>query len=213
MAPRPKTAEPRPAPRFYLITPPVVDVTVITVALDAALAAADVAAVLLRLADGDERGLINKVKVLAPVVQGKDAALLLENNVALVARGGADGSHLTDIEGFTDALAQLKPDRIAGVGGLTSRHDAMAAAESGADYLMFGGAEADPAETLERVGWAAEVFELPCVAYANSAADIAPLIAAGADFVALDYVWRDQRGAAAALAEGARHLHLPEPVS
>jgi thiamine-phosphate pyrophosphorylase len=213
MASRPKTAEPRPAPRLYLITPPVADAAAINVELSAALEAADVAAVLLRLADGDERGLINQVKALTATVQNKDAALLLENNAALVARGGADGSHLTSIDEFTGALAQLKPERIAGVSGLATRHDAMSAAESGADYLMFGGPDIDLAATVERVHWAAELFELPCVAYANSAAEIAPLIAAGADFIALDFVWRDQRGAAVALGQLASHLRLPEPVS
>ena len=32
----------------------------------------------------------------------------------------------------------LKPERIVGVGGLATRHDAMLAAEQGADYVMFG---------------------------------------------------------------------------
>ena len=34
--------------------------------------------------------------------------------------------------------ASLKPERIAGCGGLATRHDAMLAAEAGADYVMFG---------------------------------------------------------------------------
>ena len=33
-------------------------------------------------------------------------------------RAGADGAHLTGIEAFAAALAKLKPDRIAGCGGL-----------------------------------------------------------------------------------------------
>ena len=44
--------------------------------------------------------------------------------------------------------------------------------------------------TLERVGWWAEIFETPCVAYAARLEDVAALAAAGADFVALgDAVW------------------------
>ena len=46
---------------------------------------------------------------------------------------------------FSAAVASLKPDRIAGCGGLATRHDAMLAAESGADYVMFG--EPDDADT------------------------------------------------------------------
>ena len=37
---------------------------------------------------------------------------------SIAARAGADGAHLTGIEAFAAALALLKPDRIAGAGGL-----------------------------------------------------------------------------------------------
>jgi thiamine-phosphate pyrophosphorylase len=89
----------------------------------------------------------------------------------------------------------------------------MTAAEAGADYLMFGGPGADIGTTQERVGWAAELFELPCIAYANEVSEIEPLIAAGADFIALDFVWNDKRGLNAALSEIVPHMRLPEPVS
>jgi thiamine-phosphate pyrophosphorylase len=107
----------------------------------------------------------------------------------------------------------LKPDRIAGAGGLKTRHDAMIAGESGSDYVMFG--EPDPtgrrpafSAILDRVAWWAELFELPCVGYAGSFAEIEPLAVAGADFVALgDFVWATDpaealKTAAAALAAG-----------
>jgi thiamine-phosphate pyrophosphorylase len=212
MASRPKQAEPRPAPRLYLVTPPVTDGGSFAATLTAALGAADIAAVLLRLADGDERSLINHVKTLAPIAQDRGVALLLDGHPDLVARGGADGAHLTGIDVFSAALDQLKPERIAGVGGLGSRHDAMVAAEANADYIMFGEPGAALAMTLDRVGWASELFELPCVAFATNAAEIAPLTEAGADFVAIDFVWQDPRGAVVALADAAQHLRLPEPV-
>ena len=102
------------------------------------LAAADVAAVLLRLRETDQRTMISRIKALAPAVQDGGAALLLDGHVELVARGGADGAHLTGIAAMEDALPSLKPDRIAGVGGLATRHDSMAAGEAGADYVLFG---------------------------------------------------------------------------
>ena len=125
-------------PRLYLITPPVADPAAFAPQLEAALAAGDVAAVLLRLAEADERTLINRTKILAETVQRRDVALLLDNRPGIVARAGADGAHLSGIEAFAAALALLKPDRIAGAGALLSRHDAMLAAETGADYVMFG---------------------------------------------------------------------------
>ena len=216
MASRPKHPEPRPAPRLYLITPPLADAAAFAGELTAALEAADVAAVLLRLADADERTLINHIKALAPAVQERGAALLVDGHADLVARAGADGAHLDGIEPFIAALEQLKPERIVGAGGLQTRHDAMVAADGGADYIMYGapdGRERDLAAVRERVAWAAELFELPCVAYAANIDEIASLIAAGADFIALDCIWSDTRGTAAVLAEASRRLRLPETTA
>ena len=211
MASRPKQAQPRPAPRFYLVTPPVSDSAAFTSELTPVIDAADVAAVLLRLADADERTLINRVKDVAAAVQHRGIALIVEGRPEIAARGGADGAHMNGIEALSGALATLKPDRIAGTGGLDTRHDAMVAAESGADYVLFGSAEDAP--DLERVAWCAEVLELPCVAFARSEADVAPLVDAGADFIALDYIWREQSRAAELLAAAALHMRLPVTAS
>jgi thiamine-phosphate pyrophosphorylase len=173
---------------------------------------ADVAAVLLCLVDADERSLINLVKKIAPLVQDRDAALLLAGRDDIVARSGADGAHLGNVDALRDAVPRLKPKNIAGVGGLHTKHDAMTAGEAGADYVMFG----DPDEAgnrpsfdaiIDRVGWWAEVFEVPCVAYAARLDEIDALVAAGADFVAVGgAVFDDPRGLKTALAEAAARL-------
>ncbi len=216
MAQRPKNPEPRPQPRLYLVTPAIADAAGFAPMLKTALSSGDVAAVLLRLADGDDRTQINRVKALAPVVQGAGAALLLDGHAGLVARAGADGAHIAAAD-VSDALEALKPDWIVGVGSVSSRHDAMTAAEAGCDYVMFGEPDAQgrrpPFETtLERVAWWAEVFEIPCVAYAASLEEIPPLIEAGADFIAVghdagDWIWTDP---ARALASLTPHLKSPE---
>ena len=173
--------------------------------LPAVLAGADVAAVLLRLAQADQRTLINRIKALAPVVQAGGAALLLDGLVELVARAGADGAHLTGIEAMEEALPSLKPERIAGVGGLTTRHDSRAAGEAGADYVLFGEPDASGRRPsieaiAERLQWWAELFEPPCVGFAASRGEIGEFAAAGADFVLVgDFIWADSRGAAQAL--------------
>jgi thiamine-phosphate pyrophosphorylase len=216
MAERAKRADPRPAPRLYLVTP-LLDATAgFAPLLAAALDAGDVAAVLLRLAESDERSLVNRAKALCATVQDRGAALLIDGHAELVARAGCDGAHLTGLTAFTAALETLKPDRIAGVGGLFSRHDAMVAAEAGADYVMFGepddsGERPGFAAVAERVAWWAEVFEAPCVGYAAAPDEVKPLAQAGADFVALgDWLWRDPQ---TAIAAAARDLNLPEPAS
>lgn len=219
MPTRPKHADPRPAPRLYLITPPVTDPAAVSSMLGAALAAGDIAAVLLRLAPGDERGLINRAKALCPLVQGAGAALLIEDRADLVARAGCDGAHLTGIDAFKDALETLKPERIAGAGGLVTRHDAMTAAEQGADYVMFGEPDAEGVRPSfgaveERVSWWADVFESPCVGYAGSLEEVALLVKAGADFVALgDWVWSAPGDVATTIGRAAALLKLPETAA
>jgi thiamine-phosphate pyrophosphorylase len=196
-----------------------VDPSAFSSQLTAALDAGDVAAVLLRFAGTDERTRINCAKALSTPVQGKGAALLLDGHVDLVARAGADGAHATGLAALREAIEQLKPARIAGTGGLVTRHDAMLTAEQGADYVMFGepdvegGRPALPA-IEERIAWWAEVFEIPCVGYAASLGDIAPLVAAGADFIALgDFLWRDSDKIASTMSEVSGYLKLPEPTA
>jgi len=196
----------RPPPRLYLITPIVADPEAIGEQLDAALAATDTAAVLLRLAAADERTLINRIKALASTVQAHDVALLVENHPDLVARAGADGAHLIGSDALLSAIGKLKPQRIAGVGHLPTRDDAMIAAEAGADYVMFGdpderGARPSLAAIAERVAWWSELFEIPCVAFAERFGDMGELCAAGADFIAIgEPAFADPQSCAAALA-------------
>jgi thiamine-phosphate pyrophosphorylase len=219
MASRGQTSGPRrPAARLYLVAPEVAEAATLTASLAQALGAADIAAVLVRLGAADERSLINRAKVLAPVIQGPGAAFLIDGHPHIVARAGADGAHLDGIDAFTTAAGALQPDRIAGCGGLSTRHDAMLAGEAGADYVLFGepdrgGSRPSFAAVLERVVWWAELFEVPCVGYAAALAQIDPLVQAGADFVAVgDCIFDDPRGPAEAAAEAARRLALPEAV-
>jgi thiamine-phosphate pyrophosphorylase len=217
MAQPPKKPHQRPAPRLYLVTPRVGDADRFAGTLRDALGAADVAAVLLRLEPAGERELTNRVKVLANVVQQAGAALVLDGHADIAARAGADGAHLTGIEALAAAVDGLKPARIAGCGGLHSRDDAMVAGEN-ADYVMFGEPEADGGRPsfggiLDRVVWWADLFEVPCAAYANTLDEIGQLAAAGADFVAIGGgIWDDPRGPAAAVAEAAAKLSVPEQV-
>jgi thiamine-phosphate pyrophosphorylase len=207
-----KSVPPRPVPRLYLATPVVDDPSSLIANLPAALAADDVAAVLVRLAPADHRTLIARIKALAPVIQNSGAALLIDGPVELVARAGADGAHLHGIEALQDALPTLKPDRIAGVGGLTTRHDSMSAGEAGADYVLFGEPDANgqrPSSDAisERLQWWAELFEPPCVGFAASIAEAGEFAAAGADFVLVgDFIWADPRGAAAALTDAGQTI-------
>jgi thiamine-phosphate pyrophosphorylase len=209
------TREEAPRQRLYLVTPRIEDPASFARQIDQALTAGDVAAVLLRLADGDARTQIDCVKAIAAIVQRRDVALLIEGHAEMAARAGADGAHISGIEAFVAALPLLKPDRIAGAGGLLGRHDAMLAGEAGADYVMFGepdrrGRRLPFDELEERLLWWADLLEIPCVGYAGGPDEVAALARTGADFVALgEWIWTEPQGAAAAVAAAAGHLTTP----
>ena len=202
-----KSPPPRPAPRLYLAPPVVDDPAALLAELPDLLAAADIAAGLVRLKETDQRTMISRIKALAPVVQNAGAALLVDGHAEIVARGGADGAHLASLAALEEAMPSLKPDRIAGVGGLATRHESMNAGEMGADYVLFG--EPDPKgqrpssqAIAERLDWWAELFEPPCVGFATSFEEAHDFAASGADFVLVgDLIWADPRGPKAALIE------------
>ncbi|WOJ89776.1 thiamine phosphate synthase [Methylocapsa polymorpha] len=194
-------------PRLYLITPPISDFAAFAPLFDAALAASDIACVLLRTEardDGDRKKII---RALAPMAQAHGAACLIVNDPQLAVRADADGVHMEATgERLKAALSALQPNRIVGAGGLTTRDAAMTAGEAGVDYLMFGGPDcAEPhASIVERVAWWAEIFNVPSVGYAHDLEGAPDLVRAGADFIALgDAVFADPRGAPAALRDAA----------
>ena len=169
-----------------------------------ALGAADVASALARVAPGAEGDAKRILQRLIELAAPRDVATLVESDARLAARVGADGAHIIGVGAeLAEALASLHPERIVGAGGLRSRDDAMAAGEAGVDYVMFGEPRRDGftpplADTVERTAWWAEIFQTPCVAFAGALDAVAPLTAAGADFIALgDAVWLAPSPAAA----------------
>lgn len=194
---RSQPSERRPEPRLYLITP-ASPPEGFAVSLEAALSEADVACVL--VAGADEAA----IAAVAAIARRHEAAVLADD-ADVARRLGLDGAHVRGLERTLAALGELKPQFIVGASGLHSRHDCMEAGERDIDYLMFG----DPApdgfirpldDTLERVSWWAEIFNVPCVAYAAQFGDIPSLVAAGAEFIALGAaLWDDPRGAAVAV--------------
>ena len=157
------------------------------------MAAADVACVLLRTVAIDESTIKTIFRALAPIVQRHDAAILVGGNARLAARVDADGLHVARVgPDLDEALDSLRTRKIVGVGGLSSRDDAMTAGDSGVDYLMFGGPDErnNQDAIVERVSWWAEIFNVPCVGYAVSPERVEDIARAGAEFVALcDGLW------------------------
>ncbi|QXX74884.1 thiamine phosphate synthase [Methylovirgula sp. HY1] len=216
--------------RLYLITPPLAEAAGFVPVFEAALAAGDIACVFIRTQALAASEIKKIVATLAPLAHKHETAVLVADPV-LAARVDADGVHVLGTGPELEAaLAAMKPDRIVGVGQVATRHEAMLAGESGADYVMFGSPDAAPEASSEpavddddqdddvsvggRIAWWAEIFTLPCVGYATSVADVGPFAQAGADFVALgDAVWQHPEGAAAAVEAAMRALAAArEPI-
>lgn len=194
--------------QIFLISRPIDDAEGAIDTLMQACGEGNVAAVLLSFTSEDERTQIKALKTIAPALQKTGAAVIVAGSPSVASRGGADGVHVASPgEPVQDAIDALKPERIVGVGGLRTRHEAMTIGEMDVDYLLFGEPRADGSlpeleSTLERVSWWAEIFAVPCIGFAHSLADISEIAATGAEFVGLgEAVWAHPAGAAAAIAE------------
>lgn len=203
--------------RLVLLTPPVEDAARFAPALAAACSAAELAAVILRLAPAGDAEQLARIRMLASPVQKTGAALLIDGLPECVTASAADGVHVHGGDSVALARAALGRERIVGAGNLATRHDCMVAGEAGADYVLFGAPAIRQmafSPMLERVSWWAEIFVIPCVAYAAETGEIAPLARAGADYIALgeETIWSSALGPAKALAAAAAFLPAKEPV-
>lgn len=206
-------APPRPRTRLYLITPPQIgDVPAFVKLLEAALGAGDVASLQLRLKapDGavDLEATQEVGRAVTALAQEAGVAVLVNDAADLVSALGADGVHLgwEDLP-VKEARKRLGPDMIIGATAKNSYHRAMQAGEDGADYVAFGAFYPTatkegtvPAELELLEVWQAAML-IPCVAIGGiTVANAAPLVTAGADFLAVSAgVWAHQEGPAAAV--------------
>jgi len=198
----------RPPCRLYLISPPAIDGDFVTLLAAASDAAPVVAAFQLRLKGIDEHRIAELARPLQAVCAARDIAFIVNDSIGLAKRLDADGVHLGQDDGDPrEAREILGPKAQIGVTCHDSRHLAMQAGEAGADYVAFGAFyPTDTKETRHRpelsiLGWWSTLFELPAVAIGGITPDnAAPLIAAGADFLAVSAgVWKDPDGPAAAV--------------
>jgi thiamine-phosphate pyrophosphorylase len=194
--------------RLYLITPPKLDAKPFAETLKRALSGGDVASLQLRLKDVPDDEILRAADVLMPVAQKAGAAFILNDRPDLAARMGADGVHVGQEDmAYADARALMGPNRIVGVTCHDSRHLAIEAAEAGADYVAFGAffptATKEPKThcDIEVLEWWAQMMVVPCVAIGGiTVENCEPLIAAGADFLAVaSGVWDYPTGPAAAV--------------
>jgi thiamine-phosphate pyrophosphorylase len=194
--------------RLYLITPPALPDPARFAAeeLARALEGGEVAALQIRLKDIPDDAVLRAAEAILPVAQARGVAVLMNDRMDLAKRAGCDGVHLGQSDGDPVAARKLLgAEATIGVTCHASRHLAMEAGEAGADYVAFGAffptstKEVQHRAEPEILEWWSEMFELPSVAIGGiTAANCAPLVRAGADFLAVvGAVWSHPEGPAA----------------
>ncbi len=194
----------RPPCQLYLVSP--LDVAGgFADRLARALDAGPVAAFQFRVKDVDQHAAAALAEPLQRICADRDVAFIVNDSIALAKRLGADGVHLGQEDGDPrEARAALGPAAQVGVTCHDSRHLAMEAGEAGADYVAFGSFHPTVTKQVSHhaepvlLSWWSTLFELPCVAIGGiTPANAAPLVAAGADFIAVSHaVWGDDEAAA-----------------
>lgn len=199
----------RPPCQLYLVSP--LDVGgEFPQRLEAALSGGPVAAFQFRVKDVDQHEAARLAEPLQRICEAREVAFIVNDDMGLANRIGADGVHLGQGDGDPrEARSLLGPGAQIGVTCHDSRHLAMEAGEAGADYVAFGAFfPTTTKETRHRpdpsiLSWWSRLFEIPCVAIGGIApANGRALVEAGADFLAVcSAVWRHDKGPAAAVAE------------
>lgn len=179
-------------PQFMLIAPPIDDPAPYLTRFAALAETGALAVALLNVTAESDAALKRKLDLLTKPLQDAGIACLIAPpaDPRLVARLALDGVQAGAGDDLGALVEALKPNRILGVGGLRSRHEAMEAGEKDIDYVIFGDPRPDGylpplSQTIERAQWWAEIFNIPCIAYAPDLDAVAPLAATGAEFVAL----------------------------
>ena len=198
----------RPDCQLYLISPLEVDGS-FPERLRAALEGGAVAAFQFRVKGVDQHEAARLAEPLQRICAEHEVAFMVNDDMGLAKRLGADGVHLGQGDGDPrEARALLGPNAQIGVTCHDCRHLAMQAGEAGADYVAFGAFfPTTTKETQHRpdpsiLGWWSTVFEIPCVAIGGVTADNGRvLVEAGADFLAIcSAVWNHPEGPGAGVA-------------
>jgi thiamine-phosphate pyrophosphorylase len=202
--------------QIYLITPPqIANMDAFLTELRAALSAAPVACLQIRLKEmnGDKpesSAVVQACNAIKPVCYEYGTLVIINDDPDVAKQCEADGVHLgqNDMDYFS-SRELLGGDVIIGVTCHNSKGLGFEAANAGADYVAFGAFFETPtkaakhrAET-EILEWWREAVEVPSVAIGGITVDnAASIIKAGADFIAVSSgVWSHPDGPASAVSQ------------
>jgi thiamine-phosphate pyrophosphorylase len=192
--------------RLVLVLPESQDAEAIGKQLQEALAAGDVASVIVPQYGQDDQAFQQRCETLIPEIQAAGAAALVAGDSRIAGRVKADGLHVTDVSELKETIEKFTPKFIVGSGGGAERHTALEIGEMRPDYIFFGKLDGDikpeaHPKYLALAEWWASMIEIPCVVLGGTDAASALAVAeTGADFVAMRAaVFSHPQGAAEAV--------------
>lgn len=192
--------------QLYIITPERFDLHTFPDLLAQALDAGDVAAVQLRLKNSDDDVWARAIDALRPVSQSRGVTFLLNDRADLVAATGCDGAHVGQEDMPAPEARRLMGPRLTlGVTCKSSLDLAHRAVEDGADYVAFGAFFPSTSKQVTNLAepeilrrWSQRTTLPSCAIGGITAANLAPLARAGANFLAIiGGVWSHPEGPAA----------------
>jgi thiamine-phosphate pyrophosphorylase len=192
--------------RLYIITPERLDLHTFPDLLAQALDAGEVAMVQLRLKTPEDDVWKRAIGALRPLCQSRGVPFLLNDRADLVGPLGCDGAHVGQ-----EDMPAVEARRLMGPGltlGVTckSSHDlAHRAVEDSADYVAFGAFFSSTSKQVTNLAdpgvlsaWARRSPVPSCAIGGITAANLGPLVRAGANFLAvIGGVWGHAEGPAA----------------
>lgn len=160
--------------------------------VEAALAAGDVASLIIPDYGQDEVSFQARAERLTPMAQARGVAVMIAGAPRIAARVKADGIH---VEGSKTELAETvekyQQTMMIGTGGIKTRDEALERGETQPDYIFFGrfgyDNKPEPHPRNMTLGtWWSEMVQIPCIVLGgNSIASVEDVARGGVDFVAL----------------------------
>ncbi len=192
--------------RLYIITPETFDLRILPDLLARALDAGDVAAVQLRLKNSGDDVWKRAIDALRPVALAHGVPFLLNDRADLVVAAGCDGAHVgqTDMPA-REARRLMGPGLTLGVTCKSSLDLARRSVDDGADYVAFGAFFPSTSKQVTKLAdpeilrtWSQRKELASCAIGGITAANLAPLVQAGANLLAIiGGVWNHAEGPAA----------------
>ena len=187
---------------LYLITPPQIHDINIENKLKNIFQTGVVKVLQLRLKKSKDQEIIDAGKILKTLCKNHNVTLIINDRPDLAHKIGADGVHIGEEDSsIENARAILGKNAIIGVSCYNSKHQAMIAAEKGADYVAFGAFFKSSTKkttfraNLELLRWAKKKINMPTVAIGGiNSSNYKKVLLNGANYIACSsYIWNNKK--------------------